>query len=70
MVLHVQDMDEDEIKLDWLSSGEQQLLFMLCAVALMRDNDSLVLIDEPEISLNIKWQRKINGLFDKHFWQL
>ena len=57
--LHVQDMDEDEIKLDWLSSGEQQLLFMLCAVALMRDNDSLVLIDEPEISLNIKWQRKI-----------
>ncbi|GME29669.1 MULTISPECIES: AAA family ATPase [unclassified Pantoea] len=42
-----------------LSSGEQQLLLLFCNVLVARDKPSLFIIDEPEISLNIKWQRKL-----------
>lgn len=42
-----------------LSSGEQQLLLLFCYVLTARDNPSIFMIDEPEISLNIKWQRQL-----------
>lgn len=42
-----------------LSSGEQQLLFLFCVTLLIRDKGGLILIDEPELSLNYKWQRII-----------
>ena len=42
-----------------LSSGEKQLLLLFCNVLLARSRPSLFLIDEPELSLNIKWQRKL-----------
>lgn len=41
-----------------MSSGERQLLTMLYAVNHMSDN-SIVLIDEPEISLHIDWQENL-----------
>lgn len=48
-----------------LSSGEQQLLLLFCYVLTARDNPSVFMIDEPEISLNIKWQRQlIQALLD------
>lgn len=40
-----------------LSSGEKQLLLLLCNVLASSQSASLFLIDEPEISLNVKWQR-------------
>jgi len=42
-----------------LSSGEQQLLLLFYYVLTCRDNPSIFMIDEPEISLNIKWQRRL-----------
>lgn len=42
-----------------LSSGEQQLLLIFSHVLAARDTPSVFIIDEPEISLNIKWQRKM-----------
>jgi len=42
-----------------LSSGEKQLLLMLCNVLVGTSRSSLFIVDEPEISLNIKWQRKL-----------
>lgn len=42
-----------------LSSGEKQLLLLLCNVLMSSDTNSLFLIDEPELSLNVKWQRKL-----------
>ena len=42
-----------------LSSGEQQLLLLFCYVLTARDTPTIFMIDEPEISLNIKWQRKL-----------
>ena len=48
-----------------LSSGEQQLLLIFCNVIASRSNSQLIIIDEPEISLNVKWQRKfINSILD------
>ena len=40
-----------------LSSGERQLLALLAQVLIARRAATLFLIDEPEISLNVKWQR-------------
>lgn len=42
-----------------LSSGERQLLVLLCNTLVARDNSRLFIIDEPEISLNVKWQRQL-----------
>lgn len=40
-----------------LSSGEKQLLLLLSNTILARDTATVFIIDEPELSLNIKWQR-------------
>jgi len=40
-----------------LSSGEQHLLLLLCNVLVAKQHPSIFFIDEPELSLNIKWQR-------------
>ena len=47
--------------LEWsaLSSGEQQLLLLFCYVLTGRDKPCVFMIDEPEISLNVKWQRQL-----------
>lgn len=42
-----------------LSSGEQQLILLFCYVLTARDKPTVFMIDEPEISLNIKWQRQL-----------
>nr|WP_241024160.1 AAA family ATPase [Burkholderia sp. Ac-20365] len=42
-----------------LSSGEQQLLLIFCNVLASRSGPSLFIVDEPEISLNVKWQRNL-----------
>lgn len=48
-----------------LSSGEKQLLLLLCNAISARDEASVLIIDEPEISLNVKWQRRlIRALLD------
>jgi len=48
-----------------LSSGEQQLMLLFCHTLIARDRPSLFIIDEPELSLNVKWQRKlIKALLD------
>ena len=44
---------------DGLSSGERQLLLLFCNVLPARDHKSLFIIDEPELSLNVKWQRQL-----------
>jgi ABC-type glutathione transport system ATPase component len=47
------------LKPSQLSSGEQQLLLLFCYVLTARDTPTVFMIDEPEISLNIKWQRQL-----------
>lgn len=42
-----------------LSSGEQQLILLFCYSMIARDHVSVFIIDEPEISLNVRWQRDL-----------
>jgi len=42
-----------------LSSGEKHLLLLLSSATLARFSGSLVIIDEPELSLGIRWQRML-----------
>jgi len=46
------------ISLDALSSGEKQMI-SLFAKMFLYEGDKIVLIDEPELSLSIDWQREI-----------
>lgn len=42
-----------------LSSGEKQLLILFSKIIRRSSESSFIIIDEPEISLNIKWQRML-----------
>ncbi|MGA7496821.1 MAG: AAA family ATPase [Isosphaeraceae bacterium] len=50
---------KEKLEPSLLSSGEKQLFLLLCNTILARKHASLFLIDEPELSLNVKWQRKL-----------
>lgn len=58
-VAHDGEITDDEIKPEQLSSGEKQLIFILCRVLTARGKTSIFIIDEPEISLNVVWQRML-----------
>jgi len=42
-----------------LSSGERHMLTFLATILLLGESKDFILIDEPEISLNVDWQRNI-----------
>jgi predicted ATP-binding protein involved in virulence len=50
---------KDDIKLDELSTGEQQLFIRALSLKMMDLKDCVILIDEPEISLHPNWQNQI-----------
>ncbi len=58
-----------QIELDNLSSGEQQIIFRKLYLLLQQLNNenSFVLIDEPEVSLHPRWQGKIINGYRKLF---
>lgn len=47
-------------KIDWteLSSGEQHQVILLYEIVFGMEGNSIVLIDEPEISLHVSWQQE------------
>ena len=47
-----------QIPLERLSSGEQHELVLFYRLLFNVEEDTLILIDEPEISLHVTWQRK------------
>lgn len=49
------------------SSGELSLIFNLLSIAGEIENDALILIDEPEISLHPEWQSNFLPLLNKMF---
>ena len=53
------DHQGSEINPDYLSSGEKHLLYLLSHALLAGSVGGILLIDEPEISLGISWQRKL-----------
>ena len=51
--------DEKIFNFDELSSGEKQILILLSEALLQKNDKSLFIADEPELSLHISWQREI-----------
>lgn len=51
--------DNETLEPSELSSGERQLLLLLCNTLIAREHSRLFIIDEPEISLNVTWQRQL-----------
>jgi energy-coupling factor transporter ATP-binding protein EcfA2 len=56
-LITVQAASGDQIGLESLSSGEKQLMRMF--VECLRGGPNTILIDEPEISVHIDWQREL-----------
>ena len=52
-------MIQEVLDLDMLSSGEKQLVALFATIYLDPQNHFIILIDEPELSLSIYWQRKL-----------
>lgn len=50
---------ENELSPYQLSSGEKQMLVILLTVLVQDNKDSIIFMDEPEISLHFDWQKKL-----------
>ena len=57
--LKVFGSDGSDLNVEMLSSGEQHQLVLLYDLLFDTKPDSLVLIDEPELSLHVAWQREM-----------
>ena len=57
-IIVLQKPSNKNLELRYLSSGEQQELVILYNLIFKGEKEKLILIDEPEISLNVSWQRE------------
>lgn len=57
--LAVKNMYGDKIEMEMLSSGEKHMLIILFAVFLQDERTALILMDEPENTMHISWQRQL-----------
>ncbi len=53
----------DLVTIDQLSDGEKQLYGRLVALMMLEPRNSMILIDEPEISLHPAWQQEIMKIY-------
>lgn len=58
VIIKNKNTDKD-INIRQLSSGERQLLFILIKALNMSAGKNILLMDEPEISLHMSWQKKL-----------
>ncbi|MCL4266663.1 MAG: AAA family ATPase [Anaerolineae bacterium] len=49
---------------DWMSDGEQSFLSRMAMLAMLQTENSLILLDEPEVHFNDYWKREIVKLID------
>lgn len=73
---HIGDENEDEVQdeeegedpplhmLEWFSDGEISFLSRLCLISLLRTEEALVLLDEPEVHFNDYWKRQLVDMLD------
>lgn len=57
--LDVYGVEDTTIELSKLSSGEKQIVSLFSQLYLENDKDSILIIDEPELSISMKWQRML-----------
>lgn len=64
IVVKISDKEKEEVPLEYLSSGEQHLIVLIGELLFKAEENSLVLIDEPEISFHPEWQEKFLGILE------
>ena len=57
------EIGDERHSVNELSSGERHILTFLALVLFEGQGRDFLVIDEPEISLNIRWQRELMSLF-------
>ena len=55
----------EEFDINDLSSGEKQLFLRTLSIKMLESKNSIILIDEPELSLHPKWQQRIIEVYKK-----
>jgi energy-coupling factor transporter ATP-binding protein EcfA2 len=55
----VDETTKDELDASALSSGEKQIVLLFSDIVALQETTRLFIIDEPELSLNPEWQRKL-----------
>lgn len=55
----------EEFDINNLSSGEKQLFLRTLSIKMLEPKNSIILIDEPELSLHPKWQQRIIEVYKK-----
>ncbi len=59
------NLSGDKFDINELSSGEKQLFLRTLAIKMLNPENSIILIDEPELSLHPKWQQRIVDVYRK-----
>lgn len=54
-----------QVTIDQLSDGEKQLYGRVISLMILQPNNSMILIDEPEIALHPAWQQKIMQIYSR-----
>ena len=57
--LKVSSSDDSDLELEMLSSGEQHEIVLLFDLLFGTKKNSLIMVDEPELSLHVAWQREM-----------
>lgn len=64
-VIVYDDFSKERIRLNDLSSGEKQVISLMSILYLYENKNKIILIDEPELSLSLPWQRLLLPDVDK-----
>jgi len=63
--VYFKNITGDEFRIDELSSGEKTLFLKILYLYFGNFTDSIIIIDEPELSLHPTWQSRILKLYEK-----
>lgn len=58
MIKRRDSQSSDEVPLHSLSSGEKQIVSLFCHIFLSGHDKHFIVIDEPELSISVMWQRR------------
>lgn len=55
----IRENTNEPVELDYLSSGEKQIVSLFSKIYLEKEENYIVLFDEPELSLSLFWQQRL-----------
>jgi predicted ATP-binding protein involved in virulence len=59
------ESDNNNVNIDYLSEGQRQLIKVVGMLGVCKNEDCLVLMDEPDVYMNPRWKYEIKEIIDK-----